>query len=316
MRHLARAVLTAGGLYLAGTTYGHAEVYWSSSATACVPDALTAQTDRPANPSPNVVGLNGTSVDEVVLNCAVTPNHGAQLPNRVSLTYRDSTGTNAAAVARAQLVQINRISGASATIAQVGSNQVATTTIRRLQSTKFSHQLDFDANYYVVRLFLDRTATSQTVLGLGTAVENNCSNRKIDIEETCDDGNLLNGDGCSATCITESGYACTGAPSVCSVVSSCGDGVITPAVEQCDDGNTASGDGCAASCTVESGFACLGQPSVCSPVSACGNGVVESGEQCDGSDLGGNSCLTYGFQAGTLACAANCTVDTTSCSFD
>ena len=51
-----------------------------------------------------------------------------------------------------------------------------------------------------------------------------------------------------------------------------------------------------------------------SPVSAvCGNGIRETGEACDGSDLGGFTCTTAGFGPGTLACTADCRLDTSQC---
>jgi cysteine-rich repeat protein len=50
-----------------------------------------------------------------------------------------------------------------------------------------------------------------------------CGDGVISGTETCDDGNTISGDGCSATCQTERGYVCTGAPSHCGTV--CGDGV-------------------------------------------------------------------------------------------
>ena len=33
--------------------------------------------------------------------------------------------------------------------------------------------------------------------------------------ETCDDGNTANGDGCSSVCQVESAYFCEGSPSLC-----------------------------------------------------------------------------------------------------
>jgi len=45
----------------------------------------------------------------------------------------------------------------------------------------------------------------------------------------------------------------------------------------------------------------------------CGNGVAEAGEQCDGSDLGGESCVSQGFDGGALSCTNSCTFDTSAC---
>lgn len=45
----------------------------------------------------------------------------------------------------------------------------------------------------------------------------------------------------------------------------------------------------------------------------CGNGVRETGEDCDGSDLGGASCLSLGYITGTLTCTATCTYNTSAC---
>lgn len=47
----------------------------------------------------------------------------------------------------------------------------------------------------------------------------------------------------------------------------------------------------------------------------CGDGVItkSKGEVCDGSDLGGQSCLSLGFDTGTLICGADCQLVTTQC---
>ncbi len=50
------------------------------------------------------------------------------------------------------------------------------------------------------------------------------------------------------------------------------------------------------------------------PASAeCGNGIRETGEACDGSDLGGFTCATLGFTTGTLSCNDQCRLDTSGC---
>lgn len=115
-----------------------------------------------------------------------------------------------------------------------------------------------------------------------------CGNHELELGETCDDGNDLGGDGCSATCQLET---------------SCGDGTQDPAEgEVCDDGNTVGGDGCSADCLSDetcgngitdevvwemcddgntvSGDGCSAD---CSSDEICGNGKVDSaqGEECD-----------------------------------
>ena len=52
----------------------------------------------------------------------------------------------------------------------------------------------------------------------------------------------------------------------------------------------------------------------CNNNPVCGNGVIETGEQCDGGNLGGTSCTDLGYTGGTLACAGNCTFDVSGCS--
>jgi hypothetical protein len=47
---------------------------------------------------------------------------------------------------------------------------------------------------------------------------------------------------------------------------------------------------------------------------ACGDGAVNiAGEQCDGGDLGGESCASLGFLSGALGCTAGCTFETSAC---
>lgn len=45
----------------------------------------------------------------------------------------------------------------------------------------------------------------------------------------------------------------------------------------------------------------------------CGNGSVEDGEACDGDALDNESCVSRGFDGGTLACGEDCTFDDSGC---
>jgi fibro-slime domain-containing protein len=85
--------------------------------------------------------------------------------------------------------------------------------------------------------------------GGGTGGSTTCGNATTEGVESCDDGNLLPFDGCSADCQIEP-HCASGA-----CESHCGDGVVV-AGEACDDGNVVDGDGCSAHCTIEPGYEC------------------------------------------------------------
>lgn len=126
----------------------------------------------------------------------------------------------------------------------------------------------------------------------------------------CDDGNRLDGDGCSARCELEPGVIapcpmpdgtlcmvefgdCSGMSSeTCDFhVLECGDGKIDGIYgEFCDDGNARSGDGCSAECKIEPSYTCEGLPSVCS-FQECGNSQLDGDESCDdGNTNNGDGC--------------------------
>lgn len=48
-------------------------------------------------------------------------------------------------------------------------------------------------------------------------------------------------------------------------------------------------------------------------MSGCGDGILDDGEECDGAQLGGQTCGSQGFDGGTLACLDSCTFDTSAC---
>ena len=45
----------------------------------------------------------------------------------------------------------------------------------------------------------------------------------------------------------------------------------------------------------------------------CGNGILESGEQCDGEDVGTATCSSMGFEGGDLRCDSQCQLDRSWC---
>lgn len=53
-----------------------------------------------------------------------------------------------------------------------------------------------------------------------------CGNSKIDGADECDDGNTNDGDGCSSICEVELHWTCKSAPSVCTILPYCGDGIV------------------------------------------------------------------------------------------
>ena len=108
----------------------------------------------------------------------------------------------------------------------------------------------------------------------------------------CDDGNLLNGDGCNLNCSTEIGWICTNGNSstkdTCSEI--WGDGIrFNSNSTYCDDGNLIYGDGCNSKCTIESGWKCSGgkynQRDVW--VEICGDGIKfnSNSSYCDDGNI-------------------------------
>src|SRR6266404_9964251 len=83
-----------------------------------------------------------------------------------------------------------------------------------------------------------------------------CGNGVLEAPELCDDGNLVDGDGCDSNC-TPTG---------------CGNGVVT-AGEQCDDGNLASGDCCAPDCRFETSGAPCDDANPCTSPDTCDAGM-------------------------------------------
>jgi cysteine-rich repeat protein len=93
------------------------------------------------------------------------------------------------------------------------------------------------------------------------SLRSHCGNFVKEIGEDCDDGNLINGDGCSNTCLNEGSVPGQ---------STCGDGAIGLG-EECEPSSSSYCDT----------STCLWTGNSNVNLDICGNGIVESTEECD-----------------------------------
>jgi fibro-slime domain-containing protein len=108
-----------------------------------------------------------------------------------------------------------------------------------------------------------------------------CGDSKVGFGEQCDDGNTVDGDGCSATCQVESGYVCGNVGSACTSLEYCGDGIVNTPGEECDDGNLSPTDGCDGTCHTQPNFTCPPAGGACHSTVVCGDGKITGNETCD-----------------------------------
>ena len=155
-----------------------------------------------------------------------------------------------------------------------------------------------------------------------------CGNGRLDDGEDCDGSNLngkscadVLGEGatgdlsCSAVCLFDISD-CEGA-----IIDTCNNDGVKNGDEECDGsdfgskscvdykGEGATGDLSCRGCVIDSS-ACR------AAVSAdCGNGAIDSGEECDGSNLNNKSCVDYKGEGatGSLSCSDSCTIVSTDC---
>jgi len=138
-----------------------------------------------------------------------------------------------------------------------------------------------------------------------------CGDGILSTGEQCDDGNKVNGDGCSSTCTLE-------------LPENCGNGVVESG-ETCDTGLADPFEGktcsdfdsftggslsCSSSCQINTN-SCTGGTS-----GTCGNGAVNTGETCDGTEFNGLTCSDFDNfnDVNSLSCdSVSCLIDTSSC---
>lgn len=163
--------------------------------------------------------------------------------------------------------------------------------------------------------------------GFDVSACTDCGDGMIEGDEQCDFNNL-GGETCETQGFPGGGTLnctldCVLDTSECAD-NFCGDGIVNGA-DQCDCGN--QGQNCTAaqldnaSCQTlgfDGGTLACNSPNNCnydtSGCFSCGDGNIDPGEQCDGNNLGGETCITQGFGGGgALACDQSCGFDTSGC---
>jgi len=121
-----------------------------------------------------------------------------------------------------------------------------------------------------------------------------CGNGSLDPGETCDDGNVVGTDGCSATCQAHECANCTGEPSVCTpkpFPTPCtDDGLFCNGAEACFNGACLHrGDPCDGSCTLGTDEClanlpgCFPSGNPCIPPPECQDVCYEATDSCGGN---------------------------------
>ena len=147
-----------------------------------------------------------------------------------------------------------------------------------------------------INVNLDAAVVPHADSGSGRPGGGTCGDGTIERSEQCDDGNTLNGDGCSRICQIEANWNCPNEGKACVYVGNCGSGFLT-SNKVCDDGNTTDGDGCSADCqSVDPNYICRVPGKPCTP--KCGDGVIKGAETCDDGNAGSGD-----------GCSASCKVE-------
>jgi hypothetical protein len=156
-----------------------------------------------------------------------------------------------------------------------------------------------------------------------------CGDGVVTGYEVCEAGRTYDCDGldlgagiavCTATCDNIDASACTVSSDLCEYLGAYSDGWCDQCVYY---GGTSDADcsGCVGNgvCVdwydgAAGGWTCqLATGSRDPDCGTCGDGVRSRAEECDGANLGGSTCISWGFEGGMLTCGVDCTPDFSDC---
>jgi uncharacterized delta-60 repeat protein len=141
-----------------------------------------------------------------------------------------------------------------------------------------------------------------------------CGNAIVEPGEACDDGDLMPGDGCSATCTVEPDWTCGGSPSVCTRTTTTSSSTTTTTSSSTSSSSSSSSTSTTSSTSSSSSTSTSSSTSSTSSstssttsssssstsststptstsssttttLASCGDDIVSQGEQCDGNGL-------------------------------
>lgn len=165
----------------------------------------------------------------------------------------------------------------------------------------------------LVTLFLFGCDDSQKIQTCGDGV--------VDTDEECDQSSFISGTDCRDYGYNDGEVYCTADCKLdlheCIDSGICGDDEIT-GNEDCEEGDL-NGKDCVAlgytgGGTLSCGSNCMYDRTQCAGYGICGNGIIEGTETCDGTNFGGDTCESLGYNGGELFCDPNnCTIILDEC---
>lgn len=230
----------------------------------------------------------------------------AQRGDTVLLTAQVTPGTNPASTDLGVLCDLSAIGGDGAALlvddgtsgdATAGDSTFSLSATIGATTAFATHQLPCDVSDAE-----NRSAAFTISLTVVDDTAPVCGDGMVEGTEACDDSNTDAGDGCSATCTVEAGYACTpDSPSLCTDIDECTEGT-----DNCDDHATCTNTPGSFSCACEPGYS--GDGVTCSDVDEC----AKSGDTCDENASCTNAKGSYacecnaGYEGDGMSCEATC----------
>jgi hypothetical protein len=131
---------------------------WSTSGSVCEPGVESAGLYTLSGAK---FLFSGTNTGEIKARCQVTNPMDSGVPpwSTMVVGYQDPDGTGINYQVTAQLIRVDKSSGASTIIKTFSSNSFVGTGATS-HNVSFTHTFDFDSNAYYVTLTLDRVDSS------------------------------------------------------------------------------------------------------------------------------------------------------------